>query len=135
MGKQVTKWAYRVAMSSACVAVIARSTVHFLGSGGAEVFPCFAVHFIAIGVNRPTFINVIVSSGELSPRCSISASIIPIPRTMSAHTATPLCANMTETSSTTVISEQGGKENQHDNDERFCPACNASDGSFGFDIG
>jgi len=35
-----------------------------------------------------------------------------------------LCANMTETSSTTVISEQGGKENQHDNDERFCPACN-----------
>src|SRR5665213_3383143 len=46
-----------------------------------------------------------------------------------------LCANMTETSSTTVISEQGGKENQHDNDERFCPACNASDGSFGFDIG
>src|SRR5665213_1770888 len=49
--------------------------------------------------------------------------------------ADALCANMTETSSTTVISEQGGKENQHDNDERFCPACNASDGSFGFDIG
>ena len=32
----------------------------------------------------------------------------------------PLCANMTETSCVTVISE-GGKENQHGNDERFFP--------------
>ena len=34
-----------------------------------------------------------------------------------------LCANMTETSCVTAISEQGGKENQHGNDERFCPPC------------
>ena len=33
-----------------------------------------------------------------------------------------LCANMTETSCVTAISEQGGKENQHGNDERFCSA-------------
>ena len=32
----------------------------------------------------------------------------------------PLCANITETSCVTAISEQGGKENQHGNDERFC---------------
>ena len=31
-----------------------------------------------------------------------------------------LCANMTETSCVTAISE-GGKENQHGNDERFFP--------------
>ena len=31
-----------------------------------------------------------------------------------------LCANMTETSGVTAISEQGGKEIQHGNDERFC---------------
>ena len=32
----------------------------------------------------------------------------------------PLCANMTETSRVTAINEQGGKENQHGNDKRFC---------------
>jgi hypothetical protein len=47
----------------------------------------------------------------------------------------PLCANMTETSRGTAISEQGGKENQHGNNERFCPDCNTNDGSFGFAIG
>lgn len=41
----------------------------------------------------------------------------------------PLCANMTETSCVTAISEQGGKENQHGNDERFCPARCGCDGS------
>ena len=41
----------------------------------------------------------------------------------------PLCANMTETSCVTAISEQGGKENQHGNDERFCSARCGSDGS------
>ena len=52
-----------------------------------------------------------------------------------ASLASPLGANMTETSCMTVISEQGGKETQHGNDERFCPACNTSDGSIRFDIG
>jgi hypothetical protein len=42
---------------------------------------------------------------------------------------TPLCANMTETSSVTAISEQGGKENQHGNDERFCSVRCRCDGS------
>src|SRR4051794_20061223 len=32
----------------------------------------------------------------------------------------PLCANMTETSCVTAISEQGGKEIQHGNNERYC---------------
>jgi hypothetical protein len=41
----------------------------------------------------------------------------------------PLCANMTETSLVTAISEQGGKENQYGNDERFCPARCGCDGS------
>lgn len=49
--------------------------------------------------------------------------------------ATTLCANMTETSSVIAISEQGGKEIQHGNDEWFCPACDISDGDFGFSIG
>jgi hypothetical protein len=40
----------------------------------------------------------------------------------------PLCANMTETSCMTAISEQGGKENQHGNDERFCSARYRCDG-------
>jgi hypothetical protein len=40
-----------------------------------------------------------------------------------------LCANMTETSCMTAISEQGGKENQHGNDERFCSARYRRDGS------
>jgi hypothetical protein len=39
-----------------------------------------------------------------------------------------LCANMTETSRMTAISEQGGKENQHGNDERFCSARYRCDG-------
>jgi hypothetical protein len=43
--------------------------------------------------------------------------------------AFPLCANMTETSLVTAISEQGGKENQYGNDERFCPARCGCDGS------
>ena len=38
-------------------------------------------------------------------------------------------ANMTETSCVTAISEQGGKENQHGNDERFCSARCRYDGS------
>jgi nitrous oxidase accessory protein NosD len=38
-----------------------------------------------------------------------------------------LCANMTETSCMTAISEQGGKENQHGN-ERFCSARYRCDG-------
>ena len=41
---------------------------------------------------------------------------------------TALCANMTETSCMTAISEQGGKENQHGNDERFCSARYRCDG-------
>jgi hypothetical protein len=40
-----------------------------------------------------------------------------------------LCANMTETSCVTPISEQGGKETQHGNDERFCSARRRCDGS------
>jgi len=39
-----------------------------------------------------------------------------------------LCANMTETSCVTAISE-GGKENQHGNDERFLPTRYKCDGS------
>ena len=39
-----------------------------------------------------------------------------------------LCANMTETSCVTAISE-GGKENQHGNDERFFPTHDRCDGS------
>jgi predicted nucleic-acid-binding protein len=39
-----------------------------------------------------------------------------------------LRANMTETSCVTAISEQGGKENQHGNDERFCSARYGCDG-------
>jgi hypothetical protein len=31
-----------------------------------------------------------------------------------------LCANINETSCVTAISEQGGKETQHGNDERQC---------------
>jgi adenine-specific DNA methylase len=42
--------------------------------------------------------------------------------------AEPLCANMTETSCMTAISEQGGKENQHGNDERFCSVRYRCDG-------
>jgi hypothetical protein len=42
-----------------------------------------------------------------------------------------LCANMTETPSVTAISEQGGKENQHGNDERFCPARGSGYGNTG----
>jgi hypothetical protein len=41
----------------------------------------------------------------------------------------PLCANMTETSCVIAISEQGGKENQHGNDERFCSTRWRCDGS------
>ena len=41
-----------------------------------------------------------------------------------------LCANMTETSCVTAISEQGGKENQHGDDERFCSARCGCDGSY-----
>jgi hypothetical protein len=44
-------------------------------------------------------------------------------------TRATLCANMTETSCVTAISEQGGKENQYGNDERFCSGryrCDAS---------
>ena len=44
-----------------------------------------------------------------------------------------LCANITETSCVTAISEQGGKENQHGNDERFCPP--AADVTGVFDSG
>ena len=40
----------------------------------------------------------------------------------------PLCANITETSCVTAISEQGGKENQYGNDERFCSARYRCDG-------
>jgi hypothetical protein len=40
----------------------------------------------------------------------------------------PLCANMTETSCMTAISE-GGKENQHGIDERFFPARHGCGGS------
>jgi len=40
-----------------------------------------------------------------------------------------LCANMTETSCVTAISEQGGKETQYGNDERFCSARCRCDGS------
>ena len=44
-----------------------------------------------------------------------------------------LCANMTETSCVTAISEQGGKEKtQHGNDERLCSARGTSDGNIGF---
>ena len=43
--------------------------------------------------------------------------------------ALPLRANMTETSCVIAISEQGGKENQYGNDERFCPARCGCDGS------
>ena len=39
-----------------------------------------------------------------------------------------LCANITETSCVTAISEQGGKENQYGNDERFCSARYRCDG-------
>jgi hypothetical protein len=39
-----------------------------------------------------------------------------------------LCANMTETSCMTAINEQGGKETQHGNDERFCSARGRCDG-------
>ena len=42
--------------------------------------------------------------------------------------AGPLCANITETSCVTAISEQGGKENQYGNDERFCSARYRCDG-------
>jgi hypothetical protein len=48
---------------------------------------------------------------------------------MSSGGAPPLCANMTETSCVTAISEQGGKENQHGNGERFCSARYRCDGS------
>ena len=46
-----------------------------------------------------------------------------------ARLGVPLCANMTETSCVTAISEQGGKENQHGNGERFCSARYRCDGS------
>ena len=45
------------------------------------------------------------------------------------NVAASLCANMTETSCVTAISEQGGKENQHGNDERFCSTRCRCDGS------
>jgi hypothetical protein len=43
--------------------------------------------------------------------------------------AVSLCDNMTETSCVTAISEQGGKETQYGNDERFCSARYGCDGS------
>jgi hypothetical protein len=46
----------------------------------------------------------------------------------SPEQALSLCANMTETPCMTAISE-GGKENQHGNDERFFPARSRCDGS------
>ena len=46
----------------------------------------------------------------------------------------PLCANMTETSFVTAISEQGGKETQYGNDERQCPPGVTRDGSIRFCI-
>jgi hypothetical protein len=45
------------------------------------------------------------------------------------HVDKALCANMTETSCVTAISEQGGKENQYGNDERFCSGRYRCDGS------
>jgi hypothetical protein len=47
-----------------------------------------------------------------------------------------LCANMTETSCVTAISEQGGKEKtQHGNDKRFCSTRDTGNGRIGIDIG
>ncbi len=46
-----------------------------------------------------------------------------------------LCANMTETSCVTAISEQGGKENQHGNDEQHRPSGVTGDGDFRFWFG
>ncbi len=51
------------------------------------------------------------------------------------HTKNPLealCDNMTETSCVTAISEQGGKETQHDNVERGCPPGVTRDGEIRF---
>ena len=66
-------------------------------------------------------------------RSAADAGIVP-----SAYAPVPtkaLCANMTETPCVTVISEQGGKETQHGNDERFCPVCDTGNGDIGFGIG
>ncbi len=44
----------------------------------------------------------------------------------------PLCANMTETSCVTAISEQGGKEKtQHDDIEWLCSSRGSGDGGSG----
>jgi hypothetical protein len=55
--------------------------------------------------------------------------------TGAATTETALCANMTETSCVTAISEQGGKENQHGNDERHCSPSVTRDGGIRFSRG
>jgi hypothetical protein len=49
-----------------------------------------------------------------------------------AIAADALCANMTETFFVTAISEQGGKEIQHGNDERYCSAGRKGDGDIRF---
>jgi hypothetical protein len=57
--------------------------------------------------------------------------LVPCHSSPSKTAGPPLCANMTETSCVTAISEQGGKENkenQHGNDERFCSAHYRCDG-------
>jgi hypothetical protein len=51
------------------------------------------------------------------------------------HDAEPLRANMTETSCVTAISEQGGKENQHGNDERYCQTGYTREGQLRLGVG
>jgi len=61
-------------------------------TGGGSV-SVLADQFIATGVNRLTLRSVADSSAELSPRCSISFSTMPIPRVMSAQAATLGCTS------------------------------------------
>ena len=71
-----------------------------------------AVHFFFMwffAVNGFLYVTYLWMSGEWR---------ILLPDRHSFRDAIPLCANINETSCVTAISEQGGKETQHGNDER-----------------
>ena len=76
----------------------------------------------------------LLASGSFAPGLFAQASYKApnagdVPTPYKTITGWALCANMTETSCVTAISEQGGKENQYGNDERFCSARCRCDGS------
>ena len=69
-----------------------------------------------------------MATAALRPNNRVWALEVRVENDATGNFAETLCANMTETSCMTAISE-GGKENQHGIDERFFPARHGCGGS------